>query len=433
MRNPDELVKLPFGKQFSPTQIELYPILDFIAKNQPSPEDLKQYVLETFFDNGYKTKALNTYIALREYRIAVENEIIEEKAKRKVVTLTDIGQEMYHAPTKEEFYKIFARHILNDLHGIVMIDAINDLNKMGEKVTASSIAEIMVLKGYDAGGTNGEKLNPIKLWLERAGIFLEGKTWSYDYRKLEEVLGVGIEKIEALKTLTKEQVAFLQTYVKSFEAKNDVPHNTIAKLSEEIHEVKYDWKQIPKQILFPLEELGFIETFKTTEGRGAKPYLIKKGANLDENLITQIERTLLDKGVEIFEYFKRPLSEFLEVVNDANKGIQERGYALEGVAFHICRLLNLHVTGWRKRSADTGYSEVDLLAKSPSNMSYIKYQIQCKVNDIAVEHVDREVGVSLKLKSNVILFITAGNVSATAVRSALEYMKITNGSVKIFV
>ncbi|MEO3946219.1 restriction endonuclease [Gorillibacterium sp. CAU 1737] len=426
MSNTEELVKLPFGKQFSPSQIELKPILDFIADNEPTPDEFKEYVLETFFGGSHRTKALNTYIALRDYKIAEEREIVEEGGNRKAVFLTDIGASIKSSATEVDFYNTLAKHILNELHGIVMIESIEDLNKMGEKITASSIAEVMTMKGYDAGGNNGEKLNPIKLWLEKAGVFLEGRSWGYDPRRLEEVLGVGVEQIEALRTLNRAQAAFLQTYVKSFEARDNVPHNTVAEAAEKLHEVKYDWKQIPKQILSPLVDKGFVEIVKTTVGRGAKPYLVKKGPNLDESLSSQIERTLQAKGIEITEYFKRPLSEFIEVVTDASQSIQERGFALEGVAFHVCRLLNLRVMGWRKRSADTGYSEVDLIAESPSNMAYIKYQLQCKVSDIAIEHVDREVGVSLKLKSNVILFITSGNISATAARSAIEYMKNTN-------
>ncbi|MGH2764964.1 MAG: restriction endonuclease [Actinomycetota bacterium] len=112
-------------------------------------------------------------------------------------------------------------------------------------------------------------------------------------------------------------------------------------------------------------------------------------------------------------------------VRDDSLSTDRRGKALEGVALQLARALGLRFVAWRRRAHETGGAEVDLIA-AQANGRFAIWQIQCKVGSIrSRDVVDREVGVAQPLKSNVILFVTAGTVGE-AVRDAAEtHMKAT--------
>ena len=122
---------------------------------------------------------------------------------------------------------------------------------------------------------------------------------------------------------------------------------------------------------------------------------------------------------------RRPLAELLDVV-DTETNNHRRGVALEGVCIQVLRLLGYRFIGWRVRGDQTAGAEVDIVGETIYS-PYQLVQMQSKASDITGrEMVDREVGVAVRLKSNIILFVTAKAVVPAARRSAAAHMQESN-------
>lgn len=166
---------------------------------------------------------------------------------------------------------------------------------------------------------------------------------------------------------------------------------------------------------------------KTTSGRGAKAYVVTPAKKFHD----EISQPLADALVEQTQLgdptaLRRPLADLLAEVRDADLSSQLRGHALEGVAIHITRLLGARFRDWRRRAPDTAYAEVDVLADLVNGRHQL-IQIQSKVSAISSrEVVDREVGISGRLRSSILVFVSAHSIGPGPRRAADEHMSETN-------
>lgn len=104
--------------------------------------------------------------------------------------------------------------------------------------------------------------------------------------------------------------------------------------------------------------------------------------------------------------------------------------ALETLTIKIGRLLGLEFVGWRVRGQATGGSEVDVVMDDIGTI-FNRVQIQCKNIQAQLEakHVAREVGLSRMIRTNTILMIARGGVSADAKQYANQIMQLENISI----
>lgn len=406
---------MPFGKQFSPKQVEFPELLDLAARNQGDCPSLEEAILARYFGHrptSQPTLAMNTRLSMQQYGLL-----------EKDCTFTDIGTELHSQRTgPEDLYRRFAHHILLRCYGNQLLQAIRILRDRGLPITAPSLAEQLDRMGVEPGGRSGEKLNPMRLWLEKAGVFT--RDWELDERRVEEVLGLDSQSMDSLSALTSEQRAFLQALARV--PSSEAPHssNEIARVAEHQSSVRYDRKQLPKKVLFPLKEAGFLTVTKTTSGRGAKPYLVSGTEKLVREVVAPALAALETVAGPIDPTsLRRPLRDLLADVRDTSLGTDPRGKALEGVALQLLFGLKLEFTGWRKRANETGGAEVDLTAVQ-SNGRYAVWQIQCKVSALpGREPVDREVGVAQSVRSNVLAFVSAGTIGRAPRSAAENYMR----------
>lgn len=408
---------MPFGKQFSPIQINLPEVLELANAASGDCEAFERSVLMTYFaerPTSQEKLAMNTRIAMQQYRLLDDG-----------CHLTEVGRTLHDLKGDEPaLHAEFARHILVELHGAQMVQAIQVLSSQGLALNAATIAEQLQIMGIDAGGRSGEKLNPIRLWLERAGVFRQ--RWELDEAVFERLLGLDTETLDALSGLTPEQRAYAMALAGLPDPSATHLSSDVARLAEQQSTIRYDTKQLPKKVLFPLAEAGLITATKTTAGRGAKPYVVSGTAKLASDvigpLLTNLEKTAspLDP-----RSLRRPIAELLTEARDDSISGDRRGKALEGVALQLTRGLGLRFMAWRRRAHETAGAEVDLIALQTNGKLAI-WQVQCKVGSIrSRDVVDREVGVAQALKSNVILFVTVGAVGKAARDAAETHMKTT--------
>lgn len=155
----------------------------------------------------------------------------------------------------------------------------------------------------------------MRLWLEKAGVFKQG--WQVDETKFKEILGVSMEDIEILSSFSQEQKAYLKTLANIGE-EGPFFSNEIKKLASATYGIKFDEKNLPKQVLYPLEEGGYIKLTRGTKepGRGAKPFLVELTEKFKKDilvpLIEQLEKQVLS---DIRPLLKRNLTDIIRELN----------------------------------------------------------------------------------------------------------------------
>lgn len=409
---------LPFGSEFSPSQIDLSDVLELVEDNEGSWRDFEAAAYGVYFgtyptnEKNRRKLANNTKLGMIAYGI------IDRHAR-----LTKFGHELNNLRNdKHRLYQRFAKHILLNLHGMTLVRCIQDMVAAGEVVNLTTLREGLAARGvhYPSGGKHPSIM---RLWLTRAGVFV-GNRWQIDVGRIEDILGLNPDEFEVLASFTPEQRAFLRALANTG-ITSAQPANEIVKLAVATYGVKFPEKSLPKLVLQDLEEAGYIISEKTTSGRGAKPFQItptdKLIADVVDPLLEQLKNQVDPK---LYELLRTPLADILEKLDHTNRYIA--GLALEALAFKIMRSLDMTYVATRLRADQTGGAEVDLVFES-TRLVFSRWQIQCKnTSRVALDDVAKEVGLTHFLKSNVIVIVTTGDVGSEARRYANKIMSDSN-------
>jgi len=270
----------------------------------------------------------------------------------------------------------------------------------------------------------------MRLWLAQASVFdasVKGgpRLYEADQVRLNEVLGIGLDAIDSLTQLNAAQRAFLRALTRLAEPDPFVA-NKVADLASALYAVEYNHKELPKSVLFPLRDLGYIQATKTTVGRGAKPYQVSRTLKFHQEISEPILTMTAEKaGLVPKEVFELPLSQILTDLKSPNK--YDKGKALELLAIYFTRLIDLDFKGWRTRSADTGGAEVDVIVEG-ARLIFSRWQIQAKnTRTVRLGDIAKEVGLSLTfVYSNVVMIVTTGDFTKDAYSYAQHVMKTCN-------
>jgi site-specific DNA-methyltransferase (cytosine-N4-specific) len=252
----------------------------------------------------------------------------------------------------------------------------------------------------------------MRLWLEKAGVFTQG--WSVNSARIEQLLGAHSGEIEALARLNLEQRAFLKALL-NLPGPGPFASNEVEKLAAATFGVRFNEKMLPKQVLYPLQQAGYVTLTRGTRqaGRGAKPFLVQPTEKLHKEvllpLLTQLEK---QTAADLRPLLRKPLSEILRELKSRNRHV--RGLALEALAFKLMRLLDMDYVATRLRGSATGGAEVDLIFQS-ARLVFSRWQVQCKnTTRVSLDDVAKEVGLTRLLKSNVIVLVSTGEISSSA-------------------
>lgn len=415
------MIELPFGSEFSPSQIDLPELLVICKENEGNRELLEDTIKNRFFlhhgngsEKNRRTLAMNCRLGMKSYGILDEN-----------CRLTGFGRDLYNLRENgEELYKALARHILLNLNGMGFVQCMQDMNAALEKITLQTMRPELKIRGitYPSGGKHPSIM---RLWLAKAGVFSE-KGYLVNQDRLNEILN-GNDDMSKLRKLTEEQryflLALLNTGERGFQSAAQ-----ITRLASATYGATYPEKSLPKDVLNAIEAAGYIEVRKSTTGRGAKSHLCRPTQNAVktqmEPLVKQLEA---QTDPRLIEMLTKSIPDILRDIDSANT--YTKGIALEALAFKLLRILGLDYLATRVRAEATGGNEVDLLFHS-DRLVYTRWQIQCKnTGHVSIDSVAREVGLAQVLHSNVIVFITTGTVSPAAKNYANSMMKNSNLSI----
>ncbi|MBW3582486.1 MAG: restriction endonuclease [Euryarchaeota archaeon] len=410
---------LPFGSEFSPSQVDLQKVLELAAQHDGDWRAFEDAVRTEYFES-HKTSVRNQRKLANNTKLGMQAYGLIDKEGH----LTKLGRELYELrEEKNRLHERLAQHILHHLHGVNLVQCVLDMQVAGETVTLQKLRIWLDERGihFPRGGKHPSIM---KLWLQKAGVF--SSEWQVDIERFEKLAGITEVELEALAELTSEQIAYVKTLVNIGE-EGPFPSNEIERLASATYGVVFNEKNLPKDILYPLEKIGYIELERGTRqaGRGAKPFLVSRTRKLEKDVVLPI-LDQIEKQVApgLRRLLRRPLSEILRELKskDHHKG----GLALEALAFKLMRLLDMNYVATRLRGAETGGAEVDLIFEA-ERLVFSRWQIQCKnTAKVSLDDVAKEVGLTHSLKSNVIVMVTTGEIGPEAKKFANKVMGDTN-------
>ena len=413
---------LPFGSEFSPSQIELPELLDLAMTHAGDVKALEAAIQARFFSThgagnakNQATLAMNCRLGMKAYGL------IDEDANP-----TDFGRRLHSLRDDEsKLYEALARHILLNLKGMALVQCIRDMTAAGEVVNLTTLRSGLAERGihYPSGGKHPSMM---RLWLAKAGVFV-GERWQVNELRLAAILGANPDDYGVLSHFTKEQRAFLLALANTG-VTDPQPANEIARLAAATYGVKFPEKSLPKLILNALIDAGYITATKTTEGRGAKPFLVTPTAKLNAEIVVPLLDQLKDQtDPKLLDLLRKPLADILVEIDSADRYIG--GLALEALAFKLMRMLDMRFVATRLRAQVTGGAEADIIFES-DRLVYSRWQVQCKnTARVSLDEVAKEVGLSQLLKSNVLVIISTGDIGVEARRYANKIMADTNLSI----
>lgn len=410
---------LPFGSEFSPSQIELPALLDLVVLYEGDVKRLESAIQARFFSvhGGGDAKnqaklAMNCRLGMKAYGI------IDDEAR-----LTDFGRQLYNNKNNEsKLYETFARHILLNLKGMALVQCIRDMTTAGEVINLTTLRRALAERNiyYPPGGKHPSIM---RLWLAKAGIFV-GERWQIDELRMTAILGASPDDYSALSHLTREQRAFLLALANT-SVSAPQPANEIVKLASATYGIRFPEKSLPKQVLNALVEAGYITITKTTAGRGAKPFLVAPTAKLNAEIVAPfLEQLKTQVDPRLIDLLRKSLVEIMSEIDSQDR--YTSGLGLEALAFKLMRLLDMKFVATRLRAQATGGAETDLIFES-DRLIYSRWQVQCKnTSRVSLDDVAKEVGLSHLLKSNAVIMVSTGFISEEARRYANKIMTETN-------
>lgn len=407
--------ELPFGTQFSPNQIDIIELLLSVEKCDGQATDTLIKILEEDFfaenaESSRKAMANNCKNSLVAYGIIKTGGGIN---------LSTFGKSLLNI-SEEDVAVMIAKHIIIDLNGYLLIDAVRILTRSGKSPTNESVIETLNQMGCTLSKSSNNA-QVMKLWLEKAGV-LNG--WSIIETKLQEIIGYTEKELSLFKELRPEQFYFLRSLCNTgndeYQKAADVRKLTIA-----TYGITFAEKSFSTQILNPLEEKGLIEKLKTSEGRGGNTPLVKvtelTKTEIILPLLNQLEKLI---GKDVLMYYQKPLTELRKDIDSEDNYI--KGIALEAFAIKVMGIIGLDFVKTRLKGNETGGAEVDVLFDS-SRLLYSRWQVQCKnTKTVSLDQVAKEVGLSHVLKTNAIVILTTGKISGKAKEYANKIMGSMN-------
>jgi len=414
--------EIPFGAQFSPNQVDLPKLLRIIHDHAGDRTKITETIRDEFFATHSPAQrwklADNTVLALRAYELLAEDGATPTAFAGELLTIADTP----------EVYERFAKHILINLKGITFVETLVTMQTAGEEVNLRTLGKRLEQRGLHVP-RGAVHLSSMRLWLAQAGIFdasITGGPRLYEVNQahLKELLGLGLDAIDSLTQLNAAQRAFLRALTRIAEP-DPLVANKVADLASMLYGVEYNHKELPKSILFPLRDLGYIQAAKSTTGRGAKPYEVSRTLKFRLEISEPILAAVAEKaGLVPKELFEKPLAQILADLKSPNKHV--KGLALELLAIYLTRLIDLDFKGWLLRSADSNSAEVEVIADH-RRMPYNRWQIQCRnAKQVDMDDIATALGRSVSFRPSFMLSVTTGYFMQQARHYATKAMQLTN-------
>ena len=420
----EQKLRFTYGHQFEPKTMKLSELIQLCVECQPDRRRLQAAISERYYSDHSKQNdsqqgenrsklAMNTFLSLRAYTL-----VESANSNEWEYTVTDIAQEILeNRDVPDEAATLFARHILTNLTGMSLLKAIEVINTRGDKPKLELIGYELQEMGYSLS-PNAIYVSTMRQWLQEAGVF--EREYEINWDRVYDILELDKDYIDELYTLTSEQKYFLLAML-HMGITTLTRWSEIVRYATSVYKIRFPSKSFVKEIIQPLNQVGLIETEKTTGGRGAKPNLVKLTQKAERELLSKLLASIAELTEVTQTELNRSFENVVEELDHPDKQI--KGKALELLAIWMIRLTSLRFTQWRKRDYETGQGEVDVLAAS-DRFVYHRWQIQCKnTKRVDVDVLAKEVGMTFVTGADVVMIVTTGEFTRDAFQYAYRMME----------
>jgi hypothetical protein len=417
--------RIPPAAEFSPGQIDLGHVLGLAASHPGDRLGLVEAIRVTYFPDAAPKFADDPALQLKEQSNRAGNVVIgmgtyglyDGKSKH----LTELGETLAGLD-ESDMYEEFARHILVNLFGIDVVDAIRSLKARGKRPSKLLLAGELRRRGFQLPKATDHHLILLK-WLEQCDVVREPDR-DVDDEALQRLVGGQTETMHEVLSLSQGPRAYLGTIHGLAHGRADMtfPSSQIDELTIETHgEILGPDDQRKARIRDPLVAAGWIELTGTGAGRGGKSGVVRPTEKL-----LGLDPALLDRPpsaglpADVLDQLDLPLEQVYADLGSDEK--HAKGVALELLAANMAFDLGLEPVAFRLRAADTtGGTEVDLVAEAV-RLQFSRWIFQCKnTAKVDLKVATREIGVADIVHAQVIVIVTTGKFTrdTPAVRAAL--------------
>jgi len=228
-----------------------------VASQGDKPATVKQWADEIFDGTENKRSSTNIPATLNSTGLLNTTDW----------TLTEIGERIAQAATSEVAVSLFAQHLLSELNGTIIIDAIRSLNLRGEDVTKASLKEELQSHGVDGLSTATTDHTTLQNWLVEAGVLASRKeNFKPNDATLKNLLGISVDERAEIQSLTLPQQIFLSIFRRlvETEASHELPVSLVYSECSRDFKGHFDDSQISSKVLQPLEASGWLKLANRT-------------------------------------------------------------------------------------------------------------------------------------------------------------------------
>lgn len=411
-------IRLPSFNDFSPEILkgDLRPCLQAIIDGKGDDKRVFSIWATAYFSGVQnKRSTANIPATLRSTGLTTGKRPLE---------LSDVGMSILSAKSAAEAAKSFCAHILSKRNGKILIESLSAMRQRKATITKSSLKDELKAHGITGLANNTTDHSTLKNWLIFSGLV--SKDGAPNDLAIKAILGISSSEIDDFKSLSLGQQVFLHLLRK--EHVTGIPPFPVTDLLHrcmEGHPHLFDDAQFAKQIRQPLEARGWVETIGLATGvhGGRSGKISGKQKLLDiplSELIPDFDQVI---PADLRTKLNTPLDVLSTDLFGANT--HKAGLALELLALRIIMDLGLEPRGFRLRSAQTAYAEVDLIAEG-AHLLFSRWTFQCKrygketKTKLALGDVAKEVGIAIFAKAHVIVMVTTSDFTQDAKNYALE-------------
>ena len=408
-----ELTRLPPFSDFSPGIVgDIRKPLQIVKDHSGDVPKIQDEFAKTFFKGkNNKRSTINLPTSLQNSGLATDD-----------LELTSFGEQVLDAATPTDAARVYARKMILERNGDLLLEAVRNLSArtyIGD--WKYGLKRELIRLGIDKTTLSRATTDHTTLanWFVAAEVLTKmGRKRGYGVSEdgLKRAIGITSSEFGELLELNEPQRRFLYEVRAQAEKEADaIPVSPIITVLLNNYPELFREDRFRAEVGKPVEDGGWVTTSGLTEGRGAKSGSVSPTEKI---LRVPIELVLEGFDVAIPSDLRARLKTPREVIANLLESESEydRGLGFELLTLHMLLDLSLEPKGFRKRSRETAYAEIDLLAEG-AHLVFSRWTVQCKATPgarVDLSDVAKEVGIALHQKAHVVMVVTSGDFTADA-------------------
>jgi hypothetical protein len=224
--------------------------------------------------------------------------IVNKRAKNVLITLqhtglldkdtnslTPTGQLVGSAGTAHEAASRFCKHLLEAMNGLILIEAIRNLNRRVIPVSKATLKTELVRLGITSLSTATTDHLTFANWLVACGVLTRARgTYNINDSVLKSLVGISSEEVAALDELDPAQRIFVLILRRLVLSEGDqwIPAKRLISECLRDYPQLFDEDQMRKKVFEPLQSADWIETTGLSGGQGAKSGQVRARKKLQD-------------------------------------------------------------------------------------------------------------------------------------------------------